>query len=182
MFSHLPTIMRLVATACAVLTAFAQAAAEKPEERRNVIYNARSERPPLDGAAAKLFSDKYRVIAIKPSRDFVRARVKGHDIYLPYSADPRPMREMHTAANASVGFVVTADGRIQDVRVLESTDKRVADLLINQISMRHFAPAQYRGIAVASLEHRLARFGPADEKDNSSMFKDGMGIMGQRDR
>jgi hypothetical protein len=181
-FFHFHAAIRLAAIGCAVLAAFGRVAAEKPAEWRNVIYNASRDRPALDGAAAKLFSDKYQVIAVKPGRDFVRARVKGHDIYLPDSTDPRPMREMKTAAKASVGFVVTADGLVKDLRVLESTDKRVADFLISQIQMRRFAPATYHGASVPSLEHMEAHFGPADERDNSRMFKDGLGIMGQRDR
>ena len=107
---------------------------------------------------------------------------KGHGMTVFNYGDPRPMREMKTPAKASVGFVVTTDGFVKDLRLLESTDKRVAEFLMNQIQMRRFAPAQYHGAAVPSLEHMEARFGPADERDNSRMFKDGLGIMGQRDR
>ena len=172
----------IVAIAAASFGAAPSNNSEKPADARNVVYRASSEKPVLDGALTKSFSDKYRVIAIKPGHDFVRARVKGNDIYLPSSTDPRPMREMKSAAKAAVGFVVTADGLVKDLRVLESTDKRVADLLLNQIQMRRFVPAQYRGVAVVSLEYRKVEFGPAQEVDNSRMFKDGMGIMGQRDR
>jgi hypothetical protein len=127
-----------------------------------------------------LFSDQYRVVALKPGRDFVPARLKGGEFYFA-SYDPRPMREMKTPGKAAIGFVISADGVVRDLRVLESTDPRIADFLINQIQMRRFVPAQYRGAAVASLEYRQAHYGPTNEKD-SSMFKDGMGIMGYRDR
>ena len=183
MFFNSHTAIKLAAAGCAVTWAFAQvAAAGKSSESGNVIYNASSDLPLLDRTAAKLFSDKYQVVAVKPGRDFVRARLKGHGITVFYYADPRPMREMKTAAKASVGFVVTADGIVKDLRVLESTDKRVADFLMNRIQMRRFAPATYHGASVPSLEHMEAKFGPADERDNSRMFKDGLGIMGQRDR
>ena len=91
------------------------------------------------------------------------------------------MREMKTPGKAAIGFVISADGVVRDLRVLESTDPRIADFLINQIQMRRFVPAQYRGAAVASLEYRQAHYGPTNERD-SNIFKDGMGIMGYRDR
>jgi hypothetical protein len=166
----------LAATAFAFGAALAQLAAEKPAEPRNVIYNPSSENLALDGIAAKLFSDKYRVIAIKPGSEFVRARLKGHNLYLPDSIDPHPMRDAKTSAKAAVGFVVSADGVVRDLRVLESTDKRVADFLMKKIRERRFAPAQYRGASVASLEHMKVDFGPMDERDNSREYKDGTGI------
>jgi hypothetical protein len=172
----------LAGIACALIAAFAPVAAGKPAEPRNLIYSAGSEAPVLDRSGARLFSDKYRVVAVSPGRDFVRARLKGFGIYRAWNIDPRPMRETKTSAKASVAYVVTADGLVKDVRVLESTDKRVADFLIKQIEPRRFAPAQFRDTRVASLEHTEVHFGPADERDNSSMFKDGLGIMGQRDR
>src|ERR1700730_6047713 len=127
MISRFRITIRLAATTFAAVAALAQLAAEKPVEPRNVIYNPSSENRALDGMTAKLFSDKYRVIAIKPGSEFVRARLKGHNLYLPDSIDPRPMRDAKTSAKAAVGFVVSSDGVIKDLRVLESTDKRVAD-------------------------------------------------------
>lgn len=67
-----------------------QLAGERPAESRNAIYSPSSENPALDGMAAKVFSDKYRVIAIKPGPEFVRARLLGHNLYLPDESDPRP--------------------------------------------------------------------------------------------
>jgi outer membrane biosynthesis protein TonB len=182
MVSDFRIVIRLAATVCGIVTPLTPLAAEKPAESRNVIYNPRSETPELDGIAAKLFSNQYRVIAIKSGSEFVRARLKGHNIYLPSETDPRPMRDQKTSAKASVGFVVGTDGVVRDLRVLESTDRRVADFLMKKIQERRFAPAQYRGAPVASLEHMKVDFGPTDERDYNSMYKDGMGIMGQRDR
>jgi hypothetical protein len=182
MLFRFPTAIRIGAAACAAIASFTAASAEKPAAPRHVIYNAGTDAPALDQSAARSFSDKYQVVTVRPSGGFVRARLKGHSIYPLSSADPRPMRETKTIAKASVGFVVTPEGLVTDVRVLESTDKRVADFLVKQIVQRRFAPAQYRGAAVPSLEHTEARFGPADERDYSSMFKNGLGIMGSRDR
>jgi hypothetical protein len=173
MVSRFRITLRLAATAFAVVAALA---AEKPAEPRNVIYNPSSEDRALDGIAAKLFSDKYRVIAIKPSSDFVRARLKGHDLYLPDQTDPRPVRDAKTSAKAAVGFVVSVDGLVTDLRVLESTDKRVADLLMKRIRERRFAPAQYRGAPIASLEHMKVEYGPMEDRDYSRMYKEGTGI------
>ncbi|HKP03893.1 MAG TPA: hypothetical protein VJU77_11115 [Chthoniobacterales bacterium] len=173
-------LVRSAATACAIIVAVAQVIAGKPAEPASVVYTVSSKAPVLDRTAAKLFSDEYRVVTIKPGGEFVPARVKGNDVYFGYY-DPRPMRETKTPAKAAVGFIITAEGYVKDLRVLESTDPRVADHVINQIQMRRFVPAKYRGVAVASLEYRGAHFGPVNDKD-SSMFKDGMGIMGYRDR
>lgn len=174
--------IRWAATAFVLVATVVQLAAEKPAEPRSVVYNPSSENLALDGIAAKMFAHEYRVIAIKPGSEFVRARIKGHNLYLPGSVDPRPMRDAKTSAKAAVGFVISADGVVRDLRVLESTDKRVADFLLKKIQERRFAPAQYRGAPVASLEHMKVNFGPMDERDYSRMYKDGMGIMGQRDR
>jgi hypothetical protein len=171
---------RSAAVAFAVSAAFTQGVAEKPADPRPIIYNARSEVPALDRSAGRVFSDKYQVVAINPGRDFAPARLKGFDIYLP--TDPRPMRESKTVAKASVGYVITADGLVKDLRVLESTDKRVADFVIKQIERRRYDPARFRGAQVASLGHFQVRYGPMDDRDNSSMFKDGLGIQGMRDR
>ena len=181
MFFQFPMVVRSAATAGVVIAAVAQVIAGKPAVLPNVIYTTGSEVPALDRTAAKSFSDKYRIVTMKPGQDFVPARVKGNEISFPYGYDPRPMREMKTPAKASIGFVVTAEGYIRDLRVLESTDPRVADYLIQQIQMRRFAPAKYRGAAVASLDYRQVLFGPIDDKD-SGMGKNGLGIMGYRDR
>ena len=180
MFLDFQRAARSAVPVCIVVAACTQVAAEKPVAPRPVIYNARSETPALDRSAARLFSDKYQVVAVNPGRDFAPARLKGFNIYLP--TDPRPMRQTNTPVKASVLYVITADGLVKDLRVLESTDKRVADFVIKQIERRRFDPAQFRGARVASLGHLEVRYGPVDEKDNSSMFKDGLGIMGQRDR
>lgn len=176
MVSHFRITIRLAATALAVVAALAPLAAEKPAEPRNVIYNPSSEDRALDGIAAKLFSDKYRIIAIKPGSEFVRARLKGHNLYLPEETDPRSVRDAKTSAKAAVGFVVSVDGVVSDLRVLESTDKRVADLLMKRIRERRFAPAQYRGAPVASLEHMKVEYGPMEDRDYSRMYKEGTGI------
>ena len=182
MFFHFHSALRSAVVAAAVIAACTQAVAEKPAAPPNVIYSATGEVPALDRSAAKLFSDRYQIVTVHRGAGFVRARIKGFNIYLPDSKDPRSTRDARTPAKASIGYVVTAEGLVKDLRVLESTDKRVADFLVKQIERRRFAPAQYRGSAVASLEHTEVRFGPIDERDNSSMFKDGLGNQGQRDR
>ena len=172
-------LVRSVVTAIFIAGALCHVAAEKPADSRTIIYNPGSEAPALDRSAAKLFSDKYRVVDIKPSREFRRAHVKGFEIYL--RSDPRPRRETNTPAKASIGYVVTAEGLVKDLRVLESTDKRVAAVLIGQILQRRFVAAEYRGAAVPSLEHTEASFLASEDKGDS-LFKDGLGIMGSRDR
>jgi hypothetical protein len=176
MVSRVRIAIRSAAAALAVMASLPQLAGEKPAESRNVIYRPSGENPVLDGIAAKVFSDKYRVIAIKPGSEFVRARLLGHNLYLPDESDPRPIRDAKTSAKAAVGFVVSVDGTIRDLRVLESTDKRVADFLIKRIEERRFAPARYRGAPVASLEHMKVDYGPMDERDYSREYKDGSGI------
>jgi hypothetical protein len=181
MLFRFPAVFRSAAAVFSIMASFAKGGlAQKPANARPIVYNARSEVPALDRSAARSFSDKYQVVAIDPGRDFAPARLKGFDIYLP--TDPRPMREANTIAKASVGYVITADGLVKDLRVLESTDKRVADFVIKQIERRRFDPAQFRGARVASLGHFQVRYGPMDDRDNSSMFKDGLGIQGMRDR
>jgi outer membrane biosynthesis protein TonB len=176
MVSRFRIAIRLAATAFAIVAAIAPVAAEKPAEPRNVIYNPSSEDRALDAMAAKLFSDKYRVVAINPGSEFVPARIKGHNLYLPNETDPRPVRDAKTSVKAAVGFVVGFDGVVGDVRVLESTDKRVADLLMKRIRERRFAPAQYRGAPVLSLGHMKVTYGPTDDRDYSREYKDGTGI------
>lgn len=178
LFDFRKTVSSVLAASVAA-GALCHVASAKPAESRNIIYSASSEVPALDRSAAKLFSNTYQVIDVKPGGDFRRAHVKGFEIYL--RNDPRPMRETKTLAKASIGYVVTVEGLAKDLRVLESNDTRVAALLMKQISQRRFVPAQYRGAAVPSLQHTEVRFGPSDDKD-SGLFKDGLGIMGNRDR
>ena len=180
MFFRFSMFSRPAGIGCFVIGIVAPAIGGKPAEPASVVYTVNSKAPVLDRTAAKLFSDEYRIVTVKPGADFVPARVKGNDVDFSYY-DPRPMREMKTPAKAVVGFIINPEGYVKDLRILESTDPRVADHVINQIQMRRFVPAKHHGAAVASLEYRGAHFGPANDKDGS-LFKDGMGIMGYRDR
>lgn len=69
----------------------------------------------------------------------------------PYYTDQRPMREESVPGKAVIARVVTPEGLVIEPRILQSTDQRVANYMINLITPRRFAPARVQGAAVFSL-------------------------------
>ncbi len=47
-----------------------------------------------------------------------------------------------------MAYVVTPEGRVADLRVLESTDPRLTAAMTEEIMAQCFSPARYRGAPV----------------------------------
>jgi hypothetical protein len=175
-----PALMYAVSTVCLTIASLEVANAQRgPDQGKPVVYNEiTDDSGAFDRVAKKAYAGKFRFVDIKASNEFVPGRQKGASIY---PSDPRPMREMARPAKAVIAFVVTAQGRPADLRIIKSTDSRVADYLLEQISRRWYVPARLRGVPVASLWSDEVEFAGGNERD-SNYFKDGLGIQGYRDR
>jgi hypothetical protein len=166
-------------TFCLVLAGLGLARAQKTSDQgKPVIYHELKEGSGASDATKKAYAEDYRVIDIRTSDGFEHARLKGFS--LPFQ-DPRPMREMDVPAKLVLAFVVTADGRVKDLRVIQSTDSRVAKHIMHLLERRTYVSARFRGVPVASLLREKVQFGGGNERD-SPYFKNGMGIQGYRDR
>ena len=145
---------------------------------RTTLYNEMSDDPVLDRAAGRVYAARFHIVEVKPGQDYSPARLKGHN---PYFQDPRPMRELHKPARATVAYIITPQGTVIEPRVIEPSDSRLAEHVIKFISRRRFAPARHRGAAVFSVGAHQLSFPGSTQKENSSV-RNGLGIMGYRDR
>lgn len=162
-----------------LVVALGKVSAQKsPAAGKIVIYNEISDDPFLDRAGRNAYAGRYHVIDIKRSSEFTPARLKGASGYID---DPRPMREMGVPAKAVIVFVVTPEGLVKEPHLIQSTDQRVANHLIELMTLRRFAPARLRGVPVFSLYSSEAVFERGRDRD-SGLFKNGLGIQGSRDR
>jgi hypothetical protein len=156
--------------------------AQKPAgQSKTLVYYEVSGKPSaFDRDAKNAYAGKFRFIDIKKGDGFTPGYMKGG---WPYHVDPRPEREEAVPGKVVIVWVVTPEGSVIEPRILQSTDNRVADFMINRIALRRFVPARVRGIAVFRLWSDEFVFG-SDRKRarDSSLFKDGLGIQGQRDR
>lgn len=153
--------------------------AQKPADHgQPVVYNdITAGLSALDRQARKAYAGKFRLIEVTKRDGLTPARIKGHGE--PFS-DPRSMRDLAVPGKIVYLFVVTADGRVIEPRIIQSTDRRVSDYVLKSILFRRFVPARFRGVAVSSLHAGDIDFGSGGPYENRN-FKDGLGIQGYHD-
>jgi hypothetical protein len=132
----------------------------------------------LDRDARKAYAGKFRLVEVTESDGLTPARIKGHTT--PFK-DPRSMRDWAVPGKVVYLFVVTADGRVIEPRIVQSTDRRVSEHVIKSILVRRFVPARFRGVKVSSLHADDIDFGSRGPDENR-LYKNGLGIQGSRDR
>ena len=156
------------------------AEAQKPaDQSKTLVYNEITEESSgLDRAAKNAYAGKFRFVDIRPSEGFTQGHLKGRP---PVYQDPRPMREETKPGKVVVAFLVTPDGRVIEPRIVQSTDRRVTSYMLALINPRRYVPARFRGAAVFSLWAEEFVFGSETRRDNG-LFKNGLGIQGNRDR
>jgi hypothetical protein len=167
----------LIAALCVVSAAFAK---EKPAEHGlPVVYNdVRAGVAAIDRDARKAYAGRFRIIEVTQRDGFTPGRMKAPaDMFV----DPRSMREKKAPGKIVFLFVVTADGRAIEPRVLQSSHPRASDYMISSTLARRFAPARLRGVAVASL-HSVDLDLKVEEMGRNQMANDGLGLPGYRDR
>ena len=141
----------------------------------NCIKGAPTE---LDRKAEKAYANDFKVVEITEEDDFKDARIKG---YFYSINDPRSTRVWHVPGRVQVVYLVNPEGRVTDVKVLESTDPRFVKPMLECVKARRFFPARYRGKPVFSLWAESQEFGHPP-RDGNGFGEDGLGIMGYRDR
>ncbi len=159
--------------------AVAQAKVDASREPRPVLYNfIPGAATKLDHTAGKAYADKFKVVEITEKDDFKDARLKG-DFYS--IDDPRSMRVWQVPGRVEVNYLVSPEGKVTDVRVLESTNPLFAKSMVARVRARRFFPARYRGLPVFSLRAASQEFGRSS-RAGLGFGQDGLGIMGYRDR
>ena len=155
----------------------------RESQSKLLLYNHVTGQPSaLDRAAKNAYAGKFRVIDIRLAEGFAPGHVKGHDLLFFYT-DPRPEREEAVPAKVVLLWVVTPEGSVIEPRILHSTDARLADYVLNLVTLRRYAPARLRGSPVFSLWGDEFVFGSESKRSrDSDMFKNGLGIQGYRDR
>lgn len=157
----------------------AQAKRSGTGDRKPALYNDVSKgSAEVDRVLEKAYADKFRVLEATLKDGFQAARIKGEWGYL---SDPRSMRLWRIPGRVKVAFAVTPEGRVADPRVLESTDPLFAKGLLAAMPTWRFVPARYRGTPVFSL-FMFAEDFESSSRDGNGIGKDGLGIMGYRDR
>lgn len=177
--------MRYTVLALAFLAILPRLAnAQKPaDQSKPLLYNhLAGKAPSWDRDAKNAYAGKFQVIDIRSGNGFTPGRMKTHDPR-DYFPDPRPEREETVPAKVVLVWVVTPEGTVIEPRILQSTDKRVANSLLHMVGLGRYAPARLRGSAVFSLWGHEFVFGSETKRSrDSDMFKNGLGIQGQRDR
>jgi hypothetical protein len=168
----------LIITLLSFSPAFAK---EKPADHGLlVVYNPVSaETAALDRQARQAYAGKFRIVDVTERDGFTRGRMKG--IPDMFGGDPRSKRERKAPGKIVFLFVVTADGRVIEPRIIQSSDRGVANYLINWTLVRRFVPARYRGVPVAAVHSVELDLG-IEEPMRNPPANDGLGIMGYRDR
>lgn len=155
-----------------------QSPARKKEALVIVYDNVTDGSTATDRAAEKAYVDTLRIIEITEKEGFKPARLKGEPRAF---KDPRSMRDWAVRGKITLLFVVTADGRVIEPRVLQSTDQRVSDLALKNIIYERFIPARLRGLPVSSLYGEEIAFRGYKSQGNG-IGQNGLGIQGYRDR
>jgi hypothetical protein len=170
----------VLVTLTLLLVAPGLAPAQKPADNSQLlIYNdITSGLSALDRDARKAYTGRFRVVEVTERDGFTPGRIKG--VAVPFR-DPRSMREAAVPGKIVYLFVVTADGRVIEPRILQSTDRRVSDYVLKSILVRRFVPARFRGVPVASLHSGDLDFG-SQRTDENKLFQNGLGLQGYRDR
>jgi hypothetical protein len=91
------------------------------------------------------------------------------------------MRDEAVPGKVVISWLVTPEGRVIEPRILQASDNRVANYMINLIVFRRFVPARIKGVAVLTVWVDEFVFGSNTKRDDG-LFRDGLGIQGQRDR
>lgn len=158
--------------------------AKKPaDQSKTLLYNHVTEHAPAWHRDVKsAYAGRFRIVDIRSGAGFTPGRMKSADPG-DYFPDPRPEREEAVPARVVLGWVVTPQGTVIEPRVLHSTDQRIASSLLHMVALGRYAPARFRDSAVFSLWGHEFIFGSVSKKPrDSDMFKNGLGIQGQRDR
>jgi hypothetical protein len=157
----------------------AEAKRNEAKESRPILYiSFSSPATDQDRREEKLYGNSFRLLEVSPRDGFEDARLKGefHGI-----ADPRSMRLWRLPGKVSIAFVVTPEGRVTDLRVLESTDPLFTAAMTEEIMSERYFPARSHGQPVFSLGSLAQKFGHSS-RDGNGYGQDGLGIMGYRDR
>jgi hypothetical protein len=160
------------------------ASAQKPaEQSKTLLYNqVTGQASAWNRDVKSVYAGRFQIVDIRPGNGFTPGRMKTHDPR-DYFPDPRPEREEAVPARVVLGWVVTPQGTVIEPRVLHSTDQRIANSLLHMVALGRYAPARFRDSAVFSLWGHEFIFGSVSKKPrDSDMFKNGLGIQGQRDR
>lgn len=176
------TGMRFLFVSLVLLLAPVLAAAQKTSDKtgkdRPILYDdATHRRVAIDAEAKKVFSDRFRIVETKTEAGYRPMHLKGRSHVF---SDPRSMRLWRVPFKMTYTYVVTAEGRAFAPQVLQTTDKKTAEALTHSFLYDRYAPAELNGVPVACLEYGEVHFGGYSEDDNS--YRDGLGIMGYRDR
>ncbi len=172
----------LIAIFATVATPAADAQKHSEAGLPSVFNDVTSGSTALDRSAKKLYRDKFRIIETTQKDGLTPARIKGHDLslYGPRFRDPRGSKEREQGFKVTCLFVITADGAAVEPRVIEASDPRVAQAIIDWVRLRRWTAARYRGVPVATLYAREDAEGPLGHAEAAP--QNGLGIMGYRDR
>lgn len=156
----------------------AQKSSNQKEKNRPILYDDVTNRQEaIDREAQKAFSDRFRVVEIKKDAGYQPTHLKGRPHVF---TDPRSMRLWRVPFKMTYAYVVTAEGRALAPRVLQTTDKETAESLAESFLFDRYAPARLHGVPVACLQYGEIHFAQSSTDDRS--YRDGLGIMGYRDR
>jgi hypothetical protein len=171
--------MKLASVALTLLAiASGPANAQPSAQSLPVLYNqVNAETSSLDREARKVYAGKFRIVEVTKRDDYTPGRMKGiTDMF----RDPRSMRSRKVPGKIVILYVVTADGRVIEPRVLKTTDRQASGYLVDWILVRRFVPARFRGATVASL-HSIDMNLEAVEIGPNQPAQNGLGL-GSGDR
>ncbi len=155
----------LLLTLFVVTIGFASAEPKRSGNGKPVVYNNITRGYfPVDRAAEKVYGREFRIVLIKEKEGFVSAQSKGET-----SLFGSPLSRLEKASHGPVlcVFIVAADGRPIEPRVLQSPNQRVSDLVASEILSHRFTPARLRGVAVASLHSEEFTIGGRERREPS---------------
>ena len=152
-------------------------------DRAPVVYDDVTEgSKKLDRDAKTIYAGKFRIIEVAQKEGFVPPQLKGTSFDYPGAyKDPRGTRERETRFKVVCLFIIDATGLVIEPRIVQSTDPRMSAAIINSIAYRRWVPARFRGVPVACLYATEVEEAGQREKDDT-LFKNGLGLQGSRDR
>lgn len=173
--------MKLIVVALTLLAFFPGLgkAQKRAEHGLPVVYNDVSAGvAAIDRDARKAYAGKFRIVEVTERDGFMAGRMKAMSDRF---ADPRSMRQKKVPGKIVFLFVVTADGRAVEPRVLQSSHPRASDSLVSTLLVLRFVPARLRGVAVASVRSVEMNL-KVEEMGPNQTANDGLGLPGYRDR
>jgi hypothetical protein len=111
---------------------------------------------PLDRAIKGAYGAGYRIVDVHRSDGYREPEATDGD--LPTSAKDEEGRWI--AGYVLAAYIVTAEGRVADPRVLRSNDPRLSKVALDAMAKWRFTPGTLRGQAVATTAAQEFKFGP----------------------